>query len=65
MTLEMYCKDELPKGNKLELELCKSRERFLEKNVFYEWNQEDDSIYQVKCMSNILVEMHVSILKFC
>lgn len=65
MTLRIYCKNESPKGNKFKLELCKSRENFLEKNVFYEWNQKDDSIYQVKYMTNILAEMHVSILKFC
>lgn len=34
MTLKIYCKDESPRRNKLELELCKSRERFLEKMFF-------------------------------
>lgn len=53
-------------GKRKDLWLCIiQRDRSLDEIFIYEWNQKDDTVCQVKSMSNVLVEMDASIVKFC
>lgn len=63
--MEDLLQDWVIKGKKDKWLCIIQRDRSLDEIFIYEWNQKDDAVWQVKSMSNVLVEMDASILKFC